>query len=75
MTQRTLNYTYKLFQSISRKYSLNLRHSQTALDLCACGTDLGTRSDSHNNGRREVKIYFKFQFKYFLYISIDAFMM
>ena len=90
MTQRTLNYTYKLFQgssfpyfSLDRcKHDVNIHSTfvihKTALDLRACGTDLGARSDSHNYGRKEVKIYrkaFKSQFKYFLYISVNAFMM
>ena len=90
MTQRPLGYTYKLFQCISLpcfpleycKHDVNinstLRNSQTTLDLRACGTGLGARSDSHSYGRKEVKIYREAvisQFKYFLYISINAFMM
>ena len=88
MTQCTLNYTYKLFQSISLPYMDHCKHDiniqstslihKTALDLRACGTGLGARSDTHNYGRKEVKIYreaFKSQFKYFLYISINAFVM
>ena len=88
MTQCTLNYTYKLFQGISRPYfpldhcnhDINIQSAflihKTALHLRECGTDSGARSDSHNYGRKEMKIYreaFKSQFKYFLYISINAF--
>ena len=90
MTQRILNYTYKLFQGISlayfpldnSKHDVNIHSTfvihKTALGLHACGTDLGARSDSHNYGLKEVKIYneaFKSQFTYLLYISINAFMM
>ena len=87
--QRTLSYPYKLFQGISLpyffldrcKHDVNIHSAfvihKTALDLRACGTDLGACSDSHNYGRKEVKIYkvLKSQFEYFLYISINAFMM
>ena len=90
MTQCSLYYTYKLFQSISLpyfpldrcKHDINIQSTspihKTALDVRACATGLGARSDSHNYGRKEVKIYreaFKSQFKYFLYISVNAFVM
>ena len=69
MTQRILNYTYKLFRGISFPYfppdcsihDVNIHSTfvihKTALDLCACGTDSGAHSDSHNYGRKEVNIY------------------
>ena len=77
MTRCILNYTYKLFQGIAlsyfpldrSKHDVNIHSTfvihKTALDLRACGTDLGAHSDSHNYGRKEVKIYkeaFKSQF-------------
>ena len=89
MTQCTLYYTYnysKVFPfHISLWTAANMTNIQstslirkTALDLRACATGLGARSDSHNYGRKEVKIYweaFKSQFKYLLYISVNAFVM
>ena len=77
MTKRILNYTYKVFRSISlpyfpldrSKHDVNIHSTfmihKTALDLCVFGTDLGACSDSHVSGRKEVKIYkeaFKSQF-------------
>ena len=53
--------TIARFPLDNSKYDVNIHSTfvihKTALDLCACGTDLGARSDSHNYGRKEVKIY------------------
>ena len=51
------------------KHDINIQSTslihKTAFDLRVCGTGSGARSDSHNYGRKEVKIYreaFKSQF-------------